>query len=576
MRLQGDIFGDPDFDAFDTEILSMDLTSSVSIFGDPDFDIFGDPDFDAAGDQTSSTFDTEILSMDLSSSMRLQGDIFGDPDFDAFDTEILSMDLTSSMRLQGDIFGDPDFDAFDTEILSMDLTSSVSIFGDPDFGELRLATNETIEIVVGYSENLLSGTDPDSDNEIPTEMSMDWEFRGHVTVLKAREDEPTGEGGGGDFQVDSFFDVFTELSNSDGKKGLNAVNVKVAIAMNDDGNISSNLTLRIRPIDGKNEVGSWRVDSFFDITYRNRRPLDPATVTSEMKFRGHVTVLKASDQGGDTETWDTEILSMDLTASFGGSDFQVDSFFDITYRIENETSSEEYRVKVKFPWIRDGSDDESSSHRIRVVGIFGDPDFDSFFLPEVDDEVIVMFQGGDPDRPIIVGVTYNDDDPAPSDPSEMHVTVEYSISENGIVVVKGNGTVDGDDFQIWQTTMTDDVEGLEEYDFEVRLTELEPGKVPRIEVYTEYLPSGPNRYFSVVESTIKTTETDERSETVVETTIDTFEIAVDPATGEVVETWLFRDIVTVRSTKEVRTSADGKESSVQEIRVEVQKIKNDG
>ena len=66
------------------------------------------------------------------------------------------------------------------------------------------------------------------------------------------------------------------------------------------------------------------------------------------------------------------------------------------------------RVKVKFHWDREGK----SSSWIRVsqphTGSSG-----AFWLPEVDDEVLVAFEEGDPDRPYIIGRLWNHDDPPP-------------------------------------------------------------------------------------------------------------------------------------------------------------------
>lgn len=58
------------------------------------------------------------------------------------------------------------------------------------------------------------------------------------------------------------------------------------------------------------------------------------------------------------------------------------------------------RVKVTFPWMRA----ETSSDWTRVLA---PPGFSA--LPEVGDEVLVAFQHGDPDRPVIVGALWNPD-----------------------------------------------------------------------------------------------------------------------------------------------------------------------
>ena len=66
------------------------------------------------------------------------------------------------------------------------------------------------------------------------------------------------------------------------------------------------------------------------------------------------------------------------------------------------------RVKVRFHWDRD----DSSSRWIRVA----QPATDGFFsLPEVDDEVLVAFEHGDPDRPYVLGRLWNPANPPPQE-----------------------------------------------------------------------------------------------------------------------------------------------------------------
>ena len=62
------------------------------------------------------------------------------------------------------------------------------------------------------------------------------------------------------------------------------------------------------------------------------------------------------------------------------------------------------RVKVRFHWDRD----DTSSRWVRVV-----QQSTSGFIPEVDDEVIVAFEHGDPDRPVVLGRVWNPENPPP-------------------------------------------------------------------------------------------------------------------------------------------------------------------
>jgi len=68
------------------------------------------------------------------------------------------------------------------------------------------------------------------------------------------------------------------------------------------------------------------------------------------------------------------------------------------------------RIKVRFLWDRSGKQDDTSSCWLRVsqLGLGG-----SMFLPRVGWEVSVAFLDGDPDRPIVLGRTYNAENTPP-------------------------------------------------------------------------------------------------------------------------------------------------------------------
>ncbi len=70
--------------------------------------------------------------------------------------------------------------------------------------------------------------------------------------------------------------------------------------------------------------------------------------------------------------------------------------------------TDEYgRVKVRFHWDRSDSHGEDASCWIRVGQVWAGPDWGAMFIPRVGQEVMVEFEEGDPDRPIIVGRVYD-------------------------------------------------------------------------------------------------------------------------------------------------------------------------
>ena len=65
------------------------------------------------------------------------------------------------------------------------------------------------------------------------------------------------------------------------------------------------------------------------------------------------------------------------------------------------------RVKVQFYWDREGKKDPQSSCWLRVAQIWAGKAWGGFFWPRIGHEVVVTFEEGDPDQPLIVGSVYN-------------------------------------------------------------------------------------------------------------------------------------------------------------------------
>ena len=65
------------------------------------------------------------------------------------------------------------------------------------------------------------------------------------------------------------------------------------------------------------------------------------------------------------------------------------------------------RVKVQFPWDREGERDETSSCWLRVATAWSGNGFGTQFIPRVGQEVVVSFIDGEPDKPLVTGCVYN-------------------------------------------------------------------------------------------------------------------------------------------------------------------------
>jgi type VI secretion system secreted protein VgrG len=71
------------------------------------------------------------------------------------------------------------------------------------------------------------------------------------------------------------------------------------------------------------------------------------------------------------------------------------------------------QIKVQFHWDREGTRDDSSSCWIRTMQPWAGSHWGVQFIPRVGMEVVVMFEGGDPDKPIVTGTVANAIHPVP-------------------------------------------------------------------------------------------------------------------------------------------------------------------
>jgi type VI secretion system secreted protein VgrG len=71
------------------------------------------------------------------------------------------------------------------------------------------------------------------------------------------------------------------------------------------------------------------------------------------------------------------------------------------------------RVRVQFPWDREGKHDDHSSCWIRVNQGWGGRGYGMHLLPRIGQEVLISFLDGDPDQPVVVGRVFNQTHPVP-------------------------------------------------------------------------------------------------------------------------------------------------------------------
>ncbi len=88
------------------------------------------------------------------------------------------------------------------------------------------------------------------------------------------------------------------------------------------------------------------------------------------------------------------------------------------------------RVKVKFPWLND----QDESYWARMTSLMAGKERGLYFLPEVDDEVLVLFEQGDLRFPYIIGGLWNGKDTPPTKNDDGKNNVRLIKSRSGHVI----------------------------------------------------------------------------------------------------------------------------------------------
>ena len=100
------------------------------------------------------------------------------------------------------------------------------------------------------------------------------------------------------------------------------------------------------------------------------------------------------------------------------------------------------RVKVQFHWDREGKKNGDSSCWLRVAQVWAGKGWGAFFWPRIGHEVVVTFEEGDPDQPLIVGSVYNAENMPPYRlPDSDNLTGFKSASVRGRAHENFNGIV---------------------------------------------------------------------------------------------------------------------------------------
>jgi uncharacterized protein involved in type VI secretion and phage assembly len=125
-------------------------------------------------------------------------------------------------------------------------------------------------------------------------------------------------------------------------------------------------------------------------------------------------------------------MNTDLLRQLTARPEPVERFYGVVVAIvtNNEDPENLHRVKVRFPWL-DGS---TESYWARVATPMAGNNRGLYFLPEVDDEVLVAFEHGAIDSPCVIGSLWNGKDTAPESNSDHQNTNRTLRSRSGHVI----------------------------------------------------------------------------------------------------------------------------------------------
>lgn len=124
---------------------------------------------------------------------------------------------------------------------------------------------------------------------------------------------------------------------------------------------------------------------------------------------------------------------MSILDALGSGDKDVGKIHGIVGGIvtNNNDPDGEGRVKIKFPWLSD----ENETDWVRMTTFMAGGGRGSFFLPEVDDEVLVAFEHGDINQPLVIGSLWNGVDKPPETNSDGKNNIRKIRSRSGHEII---------------------------------------------------------------------------------------------------------------------------------------------
>jgi uncharacterized protein involved in type VI secretion and phage assembly len=97
---------------------------------------------------------------------------------------------------------------------------------------------------------------------------------------------------------------------------------------------------------------------------------------------------------------------------------------------DNQDPDNQGRVRIRLPWSPD-NDGAAYENWARLATMMAGNNRGSWFIPDVDDEVLVGFEAGDPRRPYVIGMLWNGSD-APPEQMDGDNNLKTILSRAGI------------------------------------------------------------------------------------------------------------------------------------------------
>jgi Rhs element Vgr protein len=106
--------------------------------------------------------------------------------------------------------------------------------------------------------------------------------------------------------------------------------------------------------------------------------------------------------------------------------------------LDNDDPDKLGRIKVQFPWC-----DSGETPWVRLMTPHAGQDRGWYCLPEIGDEVLIGYEQGSPDYPVVLGALYNKDNSPPSDAVDPDNNVKMFMTRSGNRIVLTD--TDGDE-----------------------------------------------------------------------------------------------------------------------------------